>query len=587
MPNLNKINMKYSLSYAIVFIVFLSGFQSAFAQREENIGTEVVNVVKPYTPTISDAFKVKETPSLEDDDAMQKVPITYNIFSFPVASTFAPAKGRAAGVDREERERLYKNYLTLGIGNYFNANAELFVTENVGESGYVGGMLRHFSSAGGIDELILDDKFMNTSLDLTYGNKQDRYSYLIDGGFQHQIYNWYGIEQDYFDDELDYDRVDPQHTFYNFYVGGQIEMRESIFSKANLKFNRFSDSFDSAENRFYIKPSFNFDIADTSINADFIVDYIGGSFENDFQDISSIQYGYANFGFHPSFVINRDDWTINLGAAAFYSIDTENSDNRFFIYPQINASLKVVGDLMVFYTGAEGSLDQNSYRDFTNENPFVSPTLFIAPTDRQYEIFAGLKGKLANSVSYNVRGSYMNEKNKPLFLNNSSPAPALFDNDLAGYQYGNSFGVVYDDVKTINVFGEINADFSKNVSFGINASFNKYTTDDQDEAWNLPAIRIGSSLDVTITKKWYAGADVFFVGEREDFKTYIGSAAFNGAETLESYFDANAHVGYKHNDRLTGFLKFNNIANQAYEKWIDYPVQRFQVLLGASYKFDF
>jgi hypothetical protein len=34
--------------------------QVSFAQkrREENIGSEVVNVVKPYTAAISDAFKV-------------------------------------------------------------------------------------------------------------------------------------------------------------------------------------------------------------------------------------------------------------------------------------------------------------------------------------------------------------------------------------------------------------------------------------------------------------------------------------------------------------------------------------------------
>jgi outer membrane receptor protein involved in Fe transport len=47
------------------------------------------------------------------------------------------------------------------------------------------------------------------------------------------------------------------------------------------------------------------------------------------------------------------------------------------------------------------------------------------------------------------------------------------------------------------------------------------------------------------------------------------------------------HVGYKHSERLSGFLKLNNIGNQAYQKWMNYPVQGFQVVLGASYKFDF
>jgi len=32
----------------------------------------VVNVVKPYTPTISDAFKVKETPTVDDADTSKK-----------------------------------------------------------------------------------------------------------------------------------------------------------------------------------------------------------------------------------------------------------------------------------------------------------------------------------------------------------------------------------------------------------------------------------------------------------------------------------------------------------------------------------
>ena len=41
--------------------VFLMAFQFSFAQvKDEKIGSEVVNIVKPYTPTISDAFKVKE-----------------------------------------------------------------------------------------------------------------------------------------------------------------------------------------------------------------------------------------------------------------------------------------------------------------------------------------------------------------------------------------------------------------------------------------------------------------------------------------------------------------------------------------------
>jgi hypothetical protein len=84
-------------------------------------------------------------------------------------------------------------------------------------------------------------------------------------------------------------------------------------------------------------------------------------------------------------VVLKNDWTLNVGASIFYSMDNQNSSNKLYIYPNINASYKVVGDLMIFYAGSRGSLAQNSYQDFANENAFCS-TLNIAPTDKQYEI---------------------------------------------------------------------------------------------------------------------------------------------------------------------------------------------------------
>ncbi len=65
----------------ILLIAVLGITQLALAQKkDDNIGTEVVNVVKPYSPSISDAFKVKETPTLDDEETARKENIQYNIF---------------------------------------------------------------------------------------------------------------------------------------------------------------------------------------------------------------------------------------------------------------------------------------------------------------------------------------------------------------------------------------------------------------------------------------------------------------------------------------------------------------------------
>jgi outer membrane receptor protein involved in Fe transport len=189
-------------------------------------------------------------------------------------------------------------------------------------------------------------------------------------------------------------------------------------------------------------------------------------------------------------------------------------------------------------------------------------------------------------VSYNIRGSYLNEENKPLF---KSYGYDENNSNTDGYTFGNSFNVLYDNVKTLSFYGELKADFSKNVTFGINGTFSSYKMDALEEAWNLPSIQLAANLDVTITPKWYAGTSLFFTGERKD--QFIRSSILIDYPyqnvTLDSYFDLNAHVGYKHSERLTFFLKGNNLANQDYQRWLNYPVQGLQVLGGASYKFDF
>lgn len=576
--------MKINFQNKTIILILLFVFQLSFSQKKnETIGTETVNVVKPYSPTISDAFKVKETPSLDDAGNQAKETIKYSILSVPVASTFTPSKGKAEGVEKSKKEQLFSNYATVGVGNYGTLNAELFVTHDLGNSDFVSGMLRHHSSQGGIKNVLLNDEFYDTALNVGYGQNNRDMLWNVDLGYQNQIYNWYGLPEG-FDVSL-IPTITPSHTYNTISLGGNIELNESMFSKIAAKFTHFSDNLSSSENRFYLKPAFKVEVMEQSINTNIIVDHVNGTFENNYENnnLEPLKYSFTNFGIEPSFVVNENDWTLELGAGIFYSLDSENSSNKLFFYPKVNASYKLVGDLMIFYTGVNGSLKQNSYADFVTENPFLSPTLTIAPTNNQYTVFAGLKGKLANNVSYNLTGSYLNEKNKAL-VKSHDYTQVVTNED---YAFGNSFNVVYQDLRTFRFYGELKADFSENVSFGINATFNSYKNDINLEAWNLPSMKLSSNLDVNITRQWYAGINVFYVGERKDMQSNLDLIADPVTVTLKSYFDANAHLGYKFSERLTFFLKLNNIGNQAYEKWLNYPVQGFQVLGGANYKFDF
>jgi hypothetical protein len=400
------------------FIIVLGAFQTVSAQKkDENIGTEVVNVVKPYTPTISDAYKVKEVPVIEDQETTKKEEVKYQIFSFPVASTFVPAKGKAAAVDKAKQEKLYPNYATLGFGNYKTILGELFISHEIDKFQYAGGMFRHQSSQGGIDGVKLDDAFGETSVNAMYGYNRNETSFKVDLGYKYEGYNWYGapLKNPNFD-EANLDVIDPSHTYNTLTIGSELAITKSFFDKVNLNFIGFSDNYGSRENRFIIKPAFNFDFNDTAVKLKFGLDYLNSSFETIYSletpapDVATnIEKSNLIFSAHPSFTILKDDLSIELGAEVTYfsrmkdvynGVETD-LNNEFFIFPKIKASYNVVKDIMVFFAGAEGGLKQNSYESFVGQNKFLSPTLLLEPTNNQFNIYAGLKGKLANTVAYN------------------------------------------------------------------------------------------------------------------------------------------------------------------------------------------
>tara|TARA_A100000171_G_scaffold51983_1_gene68339 strand:- start:500 stop:2284 length:1785 start_codon:yes stop_codon:yes gene_type:complete len=563
---------------------------SGFAQEEdENIGTEVVNIVKPYTPTISDAFKVKETPVLSDSVNTQKKNVQYQIFSVPVASTFTPAKGKAATVEKAKPIKLYDNYATLGFGNYTSILGELYSNFQISRTDNAGFFFRHNSSQGGIDGIRLENKYYNTQLDGNYTSRQRDVSYRLDAGVKHQLFNWYGLNETYdtADDEF-IAGLDVQQTYFSGNVGGSIAVDDSFFEKiaANVRF--LSDAFGSSEFNVTAKPEFSFPLTSFTLKVDGEVDYLSGSFEKQFIDIGlgGINYSQLNAGITPSLVYLQEDLTLSLGVTAMAGLDLENSETDFFIYPQINASYRLVEEFITVYGGAEGGLTQNSYYDFKEENPYVSPTLFVAPTSQLYNGFGGIKGKITNAVGYNLRASYGKEDNKALFKNN--PDVQSDTSMTEGYGYGNSFQVVYDAINTLSIFGELKVDVSEKFSLGVNAEFFSYNTDVEQEAWNLPELKATLFSNFSITEKFYGGASLFYVGERQDsfFKTGIFSNTPPNTVTLDAYLDANVHVGYRVDERLSIFAKGSNLLSDNYERWFNYPVQGIQGLLGATYKFD-
>lgn len=575
---------KHIHKISILFITFCVSISWSQERDSDTIKTDVINVVKPYTPTISDAFKVKETPTIDDNETTTKKEVKYNIYSFPVASTFTPAKGKAAVLDKEKPAKLFDNYASLGFGSYTSILGDVYLNHALSKTDNIGGSLTHHSSQGGIDNVLLDDYFYDTNLNVNFSRKERDISWNVGGGFKHQIFNWYGLPQPYFDETSPETQLSVSHAFYGGNLGGDISFQDTYIKSSSVMFRHFGDDQGSGENRFSADVSADIPIADFEISTDVMFDYLGGSFDRNYYSDSELKYGNFNIGLAPVYRLIHEDLTLDLGVSLYYLNDFEGGDNKFYVYPKIAASYRLVDEVLIAYGGIKGGLIQNTYENFAEENKFVSPTLYVAPTDQQYHAYVGLRGKVSNNVSYNIKGAYFAETDKALFRHNE----INYINPDESYQFGNSFGVVYDDVSTFNFGGEISVDVNRNFKLGVNADFFAYSTDNESDPWNLPSITGSLFMDYQINEQWFAGASLFYVGERKDqvYVTTTPVVSF-GSTTLDGYFDINAHVGYHINDRLSVFAKANNIANQNYQRWLNYPVQSIQILAGATYKFDF
>ena len=212
------------------FILFLSLLGVVRAQETENIGTETVTVVKPYSPSVSDAFKIKTTPVVNDSIELKKKPIDYVIFSVPVASTFTPAKAKAARVEKIPPPTLYNTYAMVGLGNFNNAIVDFYTSREVGRDENLFDVgLTHFSSRGDINSTPLETNFYNTDLDLSFAKKDRDYDWSMGLGLGHQLYNWYGLENGAFT-ETQIAVIDETQNYFNAEVEAQLSVEDS-FSK--------------------------------------------------------------------------------------------------------------------------------------------------------------------------------------------------------------------------------------------------------------------------------------------------------------------------------------------------------------------
>lgn len=567
-------------------------FSQKKPKKKDSI-VEVINVITSYTPTISDAFKIKKTPKIILSNTTSKKKLSYSIFSAPVASTFVPKSGVVKGIDVGKKERLFDNYLALGFGNYTTPFIEFFLHQNRKFETDYGIYLKYTSSENGVKNTFLNNEFSTLNLGGFYLKEERGFTWKIGGNMYQKQYNWYGLPNISFDNNT-INSIAAEQTYGFYEVESEVVFENSYFDNIKGALSLFDDKFGSKEVGFLLKPSLKIPLGFISKNLSELelqtnINYLQGEFEQNYLNNSNIKYSFFNLGIHPVYRVNWNKLSIKLGSKIYLTSDIENSLTDILAYPDLEITYPVIPNLINFYAGAGGDLYMNSFQKFSEQNPFVSPTLFLTQTNEQYNLFGGINGTISSNISFNVKASYKSDEDHALFVRNNSKSNGVFNTStsLLGYEYGNSFNVFYDDISTLSIFGEIEIDASKRFSIGATIQTNSYSTTFQQEAWNLPKIE-GAIYGKYKNNNWYANANIFFVGSRMDVQ-YNGTfpSTIASIESLDAFTDMNLNGGYHFSDFFSAFIKLNNILGTDYDRYANYNVLGFQVLAGITYKFDF
>ena len=586
--------MKKILSF-ICFCTVVGIAAQDHSKKKDTVKTEVVEIETRYNPKIADANKIVKKPTIKILEKSKRKKLVYSIFSAPVASTFVPKTGVVKGIDVGVKERIFNNFVALGYGNYASPYTEMYFHYNSKFENDFGLHLKYSGSQENLRNSVLNSTFSNIETTVFYSQNERFYKWKTYLSAKRNSYNWYGLPDLNFS-TLAIGQIEEQQNYNQFNLGGEISFEDSKIEIVKFDLQYFTDAWNSSELYADGSAIFKFPVDFLFRNSNEIsistqMEYLRGRFQQSYSSDAPLDHHFLTLNASPRYKFKWGAIAIDLGTKLFLSFDIENDLQHFLVYPDVNVQFPIVKDFVSVYGGISGGLTTNNFASFTEQNPYVSPTLFMTQTNQKYHAFGGIKALATNDLSVHLGISRKNEEDKPLFIRNNSKSDgattSLNGSDLKGFEYGNSFSVIYDDVITMTFAGELAYEASKYVSVSTSLRYHVFDTRNSAEAWNLPNTE-ASILAKFKKKNWYGSASINYFGDRKD-ALYSGIYPSNtiGIQTIAGFVDANLNGGYHFNDQFTVFVKINNFINGKYQQFANFDVQGFQAILGLSYKFDF
>jgi hypothetical protein len=272
-------------------------------------------------------------------------------------------------------------------------------------------------------------------------------------------------------------------------------------------------------------------------------------------------------GAMPYLHLRGDFYQLRLGLRLNYQNDL---DPQLWLYPVISGNLYLLEKKLEFYAGADGGLQRNSYQSLVKENPWIGSVVPLSWENTLFAFDAGLRAALMQGLDVHLGLRYRDLKNSAFFITDPAAAQA------------NYFTVVYDGMKQFSFLAEAGWMPSEQWEFEASFQLHQYNTDSIAAAWQKPGWEAGLKTQWKPFVNWIIHADMQLRGKMD---ALIVENAVEKTMTIDGISDFSLGADYRFNSTFTAYVQANNLLNQHYMLYYNYPVQGFQLNAGIKVRF--
>ena len=558
---------------------------TAFAQHDEQVTVE--GKYRPKANKVSKLLLTPEPPQPSYNFPSSEVNPKEAKQKFALDLEKIAPTGYAAKNDKLVDPT--KNFLMAGIGTrlspLFLYRHNSMLTKTLG----LGVGIKHNSSWLNMKDYA-PSSFMNNAfnIDLTT-SKVD--GFQIGGGvyYKNDMYHYYGMnlaESPVTLTEAQIEKACPRQTYNT--IGGHLGLNSTTTRVGELNHDAHLDYFYLFDREHNIDFGYTLAYADNfwgdkshpqkiGLDMGFQYDYCKGQGNNLFV-VDRIWFKAT-----PFFEMSDEFYRLHLGVRLDGTTKDTEEDHFLAVRPDLSGSLFVLNKKLEFYAGLNGGRQLLRFNDLVNENPFINPD--INPSLHTQNVKLGFEGgirtNIAEIVDLHLGVRYRHVDNDPFFqqrkINVPYPIPEGFEIPI-----WNSYDVIFDETQTVNVLADVRVKLRNSLTADLGFAYNNCKPATEEYAWYRPTTEGKLKLTYDLNDKLSFNTAFLYQGGR-----YAKVFTDNGsqAEKLKDVFDLSLGADYKINDQISAFALLDNVANQKYMLYYDYPVTGIQFFAGVKLRF--